>query len=393
MKGTDARSREAIVLAGGFGTRLAGVVSDVPKPMAPVANRPFLRFILDILAEQRFRRVVIADGYKRECIEGYFGDCYRGVEIAYSSEEAPLFTGGAVKKALGQVKGDWVYVFNGDTFLDVGFGAFEEARRLAPTNVTCLIAAKTMYDFDRYGTMEIDAASGAIIAFREKAHRKTGIVNAGCYLMRTDALACMPEAFSLETEYFEQVVATGALQAVMCEGTFIDIGVPEDYERAQQLLAPRANSWRLALFDRDGTINVDTGHTHEPSELRLIESTVQVLREYANKPEWKVVVVTNQSGIARGLYTADQMRDFHDALDAELARFGARIDAYYHCPHHPDFTGPCTCRKPAPGMLEKALFDFEAEPSACVMYGDKSSDEAAAQAAGIAYYPVDDAWG
>ena len=86
-----------------------------------------------------------------------------------------------------------------------------------------------------------------------------------------------------------------------------------------------------------------------------------------------------------GLYTADQMRVFHDALDSALARFGVRIDAYYHCPHHPDFTGPCACRKPAPGMIEKALFDFEADSSECIMFGDKPSDEGAAQAAGVKF--------
>ena len=379
------RCREAIVLAGGFGTRLSSVVSDVPKPMAPIAGRPFLRYILDILAEQRFSRVVIADGYKRECIEDYFESCYRGMEIVYSSEDEPLFTGGAVKQAIGFVKGDWVYVLNGDTFLDVDFEAFEEARRMAPGDVSCFIAARTMHDFDRYGTMEVDSARCAIVAFNEKAHREVGVVNAGCYLMRTSALDGLPEAFSLEKDYFEQVVSAGSLHAVMCEGTFIDIGIPEDYERAQSLLASRAQKWKIALFDRDGTINVDTGHPHKPSDLHLIESTIPLLQDYSSRQGWKVVVVTNQAGIARGLYTADQMRVFHDALDSALARFGVRIDAYYHCPHHPDFTGPCACRKPAPGMIEKALFDFEADPSECIMFGDKPSDEGAAQAAGVKF--------
>lgn len=379
--------REAIVLAGGFGTRLAHVVSDVCKPMAPVAGRPFLRFIMDQLAAAGFDRVVVADGYRREQIEGFFGPTYRGMSIEYSPEETPLLTGGAVKRALNSCQSDWVFVLNGDTWLDADFSAMEAAACDAPEGVSAVIAVKRMRDFERYGTVDV-GADGALTAFHEKRPCEEGLINAGVYLLLRDALNNMPVKFSLESDYFERVVGEGALRAVECPGGFIDIGVPEDYEFAQTMLAPLARSWKLAMFDRDGTINVDTGHLHEPEKLELIPFTVDIMRGYSDDPDYKVVVVTNQAGIAKGLYTEADMRRLHRCMEDELEKLGVRVDAWYFCPHHPDYTGPCECRKPAPGMLLAAMRDFDAESAECVMYGDKPSDEAAAITAGVRFIAV-----
>lgn len=383
-----ARTREAIVLAGGFGTRLAHVVPDVCKPMAPVAGRPFLRFIMDQLDEARFGRAVVADGYRREQIEEFFGGAYRGLQVAYSPEDEPLFTGGAVKQALAKCGNDWVFVLNGDTWLDVDFAAMEAVAAEAPDAVKAVIAVKRMRDFERYGTVDVDA-EGRITAFHEKRPCADGLINAGVYLLRRGALDAMPKKFSLENDFFEKVVADGALMSCECEGGFIDIGVPEDYELGQTMLAPLAKSWKLAMFDRDGTINVDTGHLYEPEKLELIPETVAEMARYAADPEYKVVVVTNQAGIAKGLYAEADMRALHRCMEDELGKMGARVDAWYFCPHHPDFTGACACRKPAPGMLLAAMRDFDADAANCVMYGDKPSDEAAAEAAGVEFIRVE----
>lgn len=376
--------REAIVLAGGFGTRLAHVVPDVCKPMAPVAGRPFLRFVMDQLAAAGVERAVVADGCRREQIEEYFGGCYRGMDVVYSPEEEPLFTGGAVKQALAKCRGEWVFVMNGDTWLDADFGAMEAAADGAPDSVKAIIAVKRMRDFERYGTVDVDE-SGTIIAFHEKKPCAEGLINAGVYLIRKDALDGMPTKFSLENEFFEKVVSDGALRACECAGGFIDIGVPVDYELAQTMLAPLARGWKLAMFDRDGTINVDTGHLFELEKLELIPATVELMARYAADPDYKVVVVTNQAGIAKGLYTEGDMRALHRYMEQELEKRGARVDAWYFCPHHPDYTGECACRKPAPGMLLAAMRDFDANSADCVMHGDKPSDEAAAKAAGVGF--------
>ncbi|WP_165173758.1 NTP transferase domain-containing protein, partial [Adlercreutzia sp. ZJ242] len=131
-RGTAGRSREAVVLAGGFGTRLAHVVPGVCKPMAPVAGEPFLRRVLDQLDAAGFARVVIADGYRREQIENYFMGTYRGLEVDYSPEDAPLLTGGALKGALALCARPEVFVLNGDTYLDADFAAMERALAADP---------------------------------------------------------------------------------------------------------------------------------------------------------------------------------------------------------------------------------------------------------------------
>ena len=164
---------EAVVLAGGFGTRLKHVVSDVPKPMAPVCGKPFLKYILDDLIEKGVRRIVLAVGYKAEVIENHFGRRYRGAELVYSMEDTPLFTGGAIKKALENCTQERVVIVNGDTYFDVdlaGMMAYAEGK-----DAPIVVAARHMYSFDRYGV--ILSEQGRIRAFLEKAPREEGDIN------------------------------------------------------------------------------------------------------------------------------------------------------------------------------------------------------------------------
>ena len=354
--------------------------------MATVAGEPFLRRVLDQLDIAGFGHVIIADGYRREQIEEYFMGTYRGLQIDYSPEDRPLLTGGAVKKALMLCENPNVFVLNGDTWFDVNFASMESiAENKKPTAV---IAAKRMRNFDRYGTLDV-AEDGTILSFNEKQPCDEGLINGGVYLLQRNALDTMPQKFSLETDFFENVVGKGVLSAIECGGGFIDIGVPEDYERAQVMFSDKKLAGcRLAMFDRDGTINVDIGHLHEPEKIELIDSTVSVIREYAKNPSWRVAVVTNQAGIAKGLYSLREMRETNATMERMLVGLGARVDAWYFCPHHPDYTGECGCRKPKPGMLLRAMRDFGAKPDECVMYGDKEKDRLAAGAAGVRFVDV-----
>lgn len=384
--GTAGRTREAVVLAGGFGTRLAHLIPDTCKPMAPVAGEPFLRYVLDQLDAAGFARVVIADGFRREQIESYFMGTYRGLEIDYSPEESPLLTGGALKKALMLCTQPEVFVLNGDTWLGIDFSAMERALAEHP-RASCCLAIKHMCDFDRYGVLEV-AKDGIVRAFREKAFNTDGFINGGVYLIRRHVLQNEPSAFSLEGDWFQRVVGSGSLVACEASGGFIDIGVPEDYRRSQKMFAGEKEGVGLAFFDRDGTINVDVGHLHEYEKCRFIASTLDEMRRYSEDPAWKVVVVTNQAGIAKGMYSTVEMRLLHRRMAEALEDEGVRVDAWYFCPHHPNYTGDCTCRKPSPGMIDRAMRDFRTEPAACVMYGDTEKDEFAAEAAGVPFHYV-----
>lgn len=224
---------QAIVLAGGFGTRLRTVVADLPKPLAPVAGRPFLAWLLDALAEGGLRRVVLATGFMADAVESFAGRRWNGMAVAYSREDAPLGTGGAVRRAARQLDRGGAHVVNGDTFLRYAPAALEAATEAA--GVDAGVALAHVDDVSRYGAVEV--AEGRVHRFREKGGAGPGLVNAGCYFLSPRALAGLPakECFSLEHEVLEPMAARGQLAAFDRTAGFIDIGVPEDYHRAQGL--------------------------------------------------------------------------------------------------------------------------------------------------------------
>lgn len=147
-----------------------------------------------------------------------------------------------------------------------------------------------------------------------------------------------------------------------------------------------------AFFDRDGTINVDFGHVYELEKLVFVPNISEIIREY-NKENVPVIVITNQAGIAKGLYSEAQMHAFNHHLNIQLAsQFDAHIDAFYFCPHHPNYTGECQCRKPKPGLFLRAAKDWNLDLSASIMYGDKESDGEAALSAGIPKFTLVKYW-
>ncbi len=225
---------EAVVLAGGFGTRLRTVVPDVPKPMAPVAGKPFLEILLRGLSRQGVSRVILSLGHKAEMITGHFGAQFAGIELIYSVEAEPLGTGGAVRKALTFCQGDHALVMNGDTYLDIEIAALESAwqRMHQP-----LMVAQEAQDASRYGRLELE--DGRVMRFGEKAASEPGLINVGCYLFPKQILDDFPmgQPFSLETDFLSHAVSLMPFGAFITRGRFIDIGVPKDYIRAQKVLA------------------------------------------------------------------------------------------------------------------------------------------------------------
>lgn len=371
---------EAIILAGGFGTRLRHLVPDVPKPMAPVDGRPFLRYILDDLIQKGVTRVVLAVGYLKEIIIDYFGNSYRGIEIIYSIEDTPLLTGGAVKKALEKCIADTVFVVNGDTYFDVELSGMKSFKKRS--GVKCVIAATYMYDFSRYGTLNLDKNS-IILSFEEKKQLEKGIINGGIYLLDRNYLDDVDkDIFSLEKEVFESRVKKHEFAAFISNGYFIDIGIPEDYKKAQDDFKDKHPLMKAVFFDRDGTLNVDTRYLHKKEDMILVEGMPEFVKKW-NDWGYKVIVVTNQSGIARGLYSIEHMKGLHQYMNEKLSEFGAHIDAFYFCPHHPDFTGKCDCRKPASGMIEAAIREFDLKPEYCLLFGDSETDIIAAENVGV----------
>lgn len=221
----------AVILAGGFGTRLQQVVSDLPKPMAPVNDFPFLHYIIKDLRDKKFTRIILAVGYKYESIMHYFGNSYLGIDIDYSVEAEPLGTGGAILQGVTFTVGP-IAIINGDTFFDVDFNKMFSAFKNKKADIA--IALNPMKNFDRYGAVIINSEN-RITSFEEKKHVDVGYINGGVYVMDASFFEShnFDKKFSFEKEVLEKLVATKHFEGVIFDNYFIDIGIPEDYYKAQ----------------------------------------------------------------------------------------------------------------------------------------------------------------
>lgn len=222
---------EAIILAGGFGTRLSHIVKDLPKPMASVAGKPFLVYIINDLIDKGITKFVLAVGYKKECIMEYFKENYRGCTISYSSEDTPLFTGGAIKQALEYCTEDNIFIINGDTFFNVNLEGMLKSHIENQADLT--IATKTMKNIKRYGTVKLD--NNRIIDFLEKQPLQEGRINGGIYIIKKSLLEAVEEKkFSFEIDFMQKYIQMLNIFSYPSEGYFIDIGIEEDYYIAQK---------------------------------------------------------------------------------------------------------------------------------------------------------------
>lgn len=224
---------EAIILAGGYGTRMQKVLGDLPKSMANVAGRPFLEYLLDYLILNRFNKFVLSVGYRSEVIIKHFGSVYRGVEIEYAVEEEPLGTGGGVKLALGKCHDDHVLALNGDTLFLADLIDFYSKHLIYNSKIS--IALREVEDISRYGSVRIND-SFILTSFGEKSAQKIeGLINAGVYCINRKWFMTnnFNRAFSLENDCFGQWYKQGLIAGYPYNAYFLDIGIPEDYRRAQ----------------------------------------------------------------------------------------------------------------------------------------------------------------
>lgn len=226
-------TNEAIILAGGMGTRLKGVVDDVPKVMAPVNGRPFLEYVLDYLGDYLLEHVVLSVGYKKEVIMEHFGSAYNELRISYAIEEEPLGTGGGMKHAFHQIEGRKAFVFNGDTLFRINLIRLFDFHQIRQAEVTMVL--REVEDVSRYGAVELDAEK-KVTGFYEKDNvQGTGLINGGVYLINKRFLNKhpFPSAFSFEKECLEPLAGNEKIYGLLCKQYFIDIGIPEDYQKAQ----------------------------------------------------------------------------------------------------------------------------------------------------------------
>jgi D-glycero-alpha-D-manno-heptose 1-phosphate guanylyltransferase len=230
------RIREAIILAGGLGTRLRSSVPELPKCMAPVAGKPFIAHVVDAYRSSGIEKFIFALGYKSSYFEDFLAGSLPAGSYRISREEEPLGTGGAIRLACAAVESRHVLVLNGDTFFQIDPAALSEFHQEKEAH--CSLCLKPMVNFDRYGAVEL-AADQRVSSFREKQFYPAGLINGGVYALDADRFReeDLPEKFSFEKDYLEKMIGTRRFFGLVQDLYFIDIGIPEDYEQAQKDLS------------------------------------------------------------------------------------------------------------------------------------------------------------
>lgn len=379
--------KEAIILAGGLGTRLREAVPHLPKAMAPVAARPFLSYVVDHLRMQGVHRFIFSLGYKSEMILEYLMKEYPTLDYTSAIEEEPLGTGGGIQLAMKKTTFENTLVANGDTLFKINLAQIESLHQ--QNNSECTLALKPMQNFDRYGVVETDA-DGKILSFKEKQFYEQGLINGGIYLLNKEKFLnhSLPQKFSFEKDYLENFCMEGKFYGSVQENYFIDIGIPEDYQKAQaDLQRPSLNpdqidkTWTLFL-DRDGVINDEKVGEYVLHWNEFIFSTgvLEIFKKLSEK-FGRIIIVSNQRGVGKGLMTEEALQSIHLEMEREVGIVGGKIDKIYYCIDKEDKS---FFRKPNPGMAFHAQTDFpDIDFSKSIMVGNKPGDMKFGRSAGM----------
>lgn len=373
--------KEAIILAGGLGTRLRSVVNEVPKCLAPVAGKPFLYHVINYLKTQGIKSFIFAVGYKHEMIESFVSSEFPDLIAQFNVEEELLGTGGAIKACCELSKEKHVIALNGDTLYQIDLKALSNFH--INRNSTCTLSLKTMDHFDRYGVVTIDN-NQHITAFHEKKQIDHGLINGGIYAIDVHSfLRQSPNGkFSFEKDFLEPMVINRNLSGFIQDSYFIDIGIPEDFAKANKdlhlsqstvfSLKNINSSWTLFL-DRDGVINHEKPGDYIRSwdEFIFYDGVLEAMAVFAKKFNY-IFVVTNQRGVGKKLMTEEALKAIHGKMQEAVAAAGGRIDHVFYCT---SLENDSVNRKPNPGMGNQAAALYpEVKLHQSIILGNNKSD-------------------
>jgi len=378
--------KEAIILAGGLGTRLREAVPDLPKCMAPVAGKPFISYVIDYLRMQGVERFVFSLGYKWGVIENYLLSDYSTLQYTIVIEEEPLGTGGAIRLALQKTKETDIVIANGDTLFKVDLESLLKVHHEHQS--TCTLSLKPMLNFDRYGVVMTDS-DGRIISFKEKKFYTEGLINGGLYILDKEKFLehNFDTVFSFEKDYLEKYYKQDPFYSNVQDGYFIDIGIPEDFKRAQadlQKAIPDLSvidkDWTLFL-DRDGVINEEIlgEYVKHWGEFIFSKGVLDIFKKLSDR-FGRIIVISNQRGVGKEIMTEADLQSIHLEMQREVEIVGGKIDKIYYCIDKDD---KCFNRKPNPGMALQAIKEFpDIDLEKTIMVGNKPSDMRFGRAAG-----------
>lgn len=393
---------KAVILAGGKGTRLGQLTETLPKPMVPINGRPLLEHQVRLLKRYRVEEVILSTGYLSEQIATHFRDGSKfGLQIRYVCEPQPLGTAGALKQLEGVLQEDFLVLY-GDVMLDMNLRRllrFHASKAGAGTLV--LHPNDHPEDSD---LVELDAETSRVTAFHPKPHppgmQYRNLVNAGVCVLSPRVFRHIPsgEKTDLGRDIFPRMVEKDALYGYVTAEYLKDMGTPARLQQVtEDVLSGRVKRHnsrhkRKAIFlDRDGVINRHIGLLSKPGEMELLPGVAESIRAI-NQSDYLAIVVTNQPVIARRLCSIQDLEQIHGRMESLLAREGAKVDAIYYCPHHPDKGYPgedprykvrCDCRKPGIGMITRAAEELNIQLEGSIIVGDSVRDIQCGQRAGL----------
>ncbi len=398
---------KVVIMAGGKGTRIASIASDIPKPMIPISGKPILEYEILNLKKQGFDDFLITVGHLGQVIVDYFGDGHKfGVNIDYYFEVKPLGNAGALFKVKDKLTDDFLLI-NGDLVFDIDFNKFVEFHRTKGGLVT-LFTHPNSHPYDS-GLIVTDSNNTVIKWLNKEDERPVWYknrVNAGIHIVSPKILEkeFIEEKIDLDRMLLKPLCGSGQMFAYDSSEYVKDMGTPErfnavasDFNRGIVHSKCLLNKQRAIFLDRDGTINKYVGFLRNIDELELIDGVAEAIK-MINGSDYLAIVVTNQPVIARGEVSIDELNLIHNKLETLLGQQGCYLDAIYYCPHHPDkgFEGErpeykivCECRKPKPGLLIKAAKDFNIDLEKSWMIGDDDNDVKAGLSAGCKTLKVD----
>ncbi|MBU1230519.1 MAG: HAD-IIIA family hydrolase [Proteobacteria bacterium] len=370
------RPRQAVILAGGRGTRLLPLTAATPKPMIPFHGRPFLEYLIEQVREQGFERVLLLLGYLPESVMEHFGDGSRfGVSISYSVTHVDNDTGTRLRLAKDLIEPEFLLLYC-DNYWPMDFAALEAAWRAsgAPAQVV-------VYENEDGWTRDNLRVADGLVAVYDKSRATPDLkgVDIGYFLLKREVLDLIPEEdVNFERAVYPTLVAQGRLGAFCSRHRYYSVGDFRRLPLTEAFLARRP----AVVLDRDGVLNIKPPracYVTKPEEFLWAEGAIEAVRLLCDAG-WLVLVVSNQAGIARGVMTAAGLEAVHARMRADLAAAGAGLDQIYVCPHGWD--EGCGCRKPKPGMLFAAQRDHSLDLTRTPFIGDDERDMQAGQAAG-----------